>query len=142
MLDDLHESIDRNSASSAARQERKHVAPDAGGERAGETGGDQTAAPFSAADLDLIRSALKPEPADEDRRFTLIGLFGLVTFASVVLALGKYLPKPIFAGVTGLATLVGMVALSLIKGPPMVIQLGWWLLLSIYLLAIGWAVWG
>jgi hypothetical protein len=142
MLDDLHESIDKNSASSAARQERKHVAPDANGKRSNETGGDETAPPFSAAALDLIRSALKPEQADEDRSFTLTGLFALITFVAVVLALGNYLPKPIFAGVTGLATLVGMVALSLIKGPPMVIQLGWWLLLSIYLLAIGWAVWG
>ncbi|HXT56979.1 MAG TPA: hypothetical protein VN699_00010 [Pirellulales bacterium] len=82
------------------------------------------------------------DQTDEDRRFTLAGLFALVTFASVVLALGNYLPRSIFAGVTGLATLVGMVALSLIKGPPMVIQLAWWLLLSIYLLAIAWAVWG
>ena len=87
-------------------------------------------------------SALKHEQLNEDRRFTLACLFALVTFASVVLALGNYLPRSIFAGVTGLATLVGMVALSLIKGPPMVIQLAWWLLLSIYLLAIAWAVWG
>ncbi|HEV7226730.1 MAG TPA: hypothetical protein VGN42_28740 [Pirellulales bacterium] len=87
-------------------------------------------------------SAPKPEQVDEDRRFTLAGLFALMTFASVVLALGNYLSRSIFAGVTGLATLVGMVALSLIKGPPMVIQLAWWLLLSIYLLAIAWAVWG
>jgi hypothetical protein len=106
-----------------------------------EPGDDQSEPPFSASELDLIRSALKPEQ-DEDRRFTLAGLFALVTFASVVLALGNYLPRSIFAGVTGLATLVGMVALSLIKGPPMVIQLAWWLLLSIYLLAIAWAVWG
>jgi hypothetical protein len=33
-------------------------APDAGAEQAGEAGGDQTAAPFSAADLDLVRKAL------------------------------------------------------------------------------------
>jgi len=80
--------------------------------------------------------------SEDERRFTLTGLFALVTFASVVFALGSYLPPAIFAGVTGLATLVGMVLLSLLNGPPTVIQLGWWMLLAIYLAAIGWAVWG
>lgn len=95
----------------------------------------------SEADLAVIRAALQPIRSDDERRFTLTGLFALMTFASVVFALGSYLPPAIFAGVTGLATLVGMVVLSLLNGPPMVIQLGWWLLLAIYLAAIGWAVW-
>jgi len=95
----------------------------------------------SEADLAAIRAALQPIRSDDERRFTLTGLFALMTFASVVFALGSYLPPAIFAGVTGLATLVGMVVLSLLNGPPMVIQLGWWMLLAIYLAAIGWAVW-
>lgn len=96
----------------------------------------------SEADWAAIRAAFEPIRSDDDRRFTLTGLFALMTFASVVFALGSYLPPAIFAGVTGLATLVGMVVLSLLNGPPMVIQLGWWMLLAIYLAAIGWAVWG
>lgn len=95
----------------------------------------------SEADLAAIRAALQPIRSDDERRFTLTGLFALMTFASVVFALSNYLPPAIFAGVTGLATLVGMVVLSLVNGPPMVIQLGWWMLLAIYLAAIGWAVW-
>lgn len=97
---------------------------------------------FSAAQMAAFKAALEPVRSEDDRRFTLTGLFALVTFASVVFALGSYLPPAIFAGVTGLATLVGMVLLSLLNGPPMVIQLGWWMLLAIYLAAIGWAVWG
>ena len=88
-----------------------------------------------------FKAALEPVRSEDERRFTLAGLFALMTFASVVFALGSYLPPAIFAGVTGLATLVGMVLLSLLNGPPMVIQLGWWMLLAIYLAAIGWAVW-
>ena len=95
----------------------------------------------SEAELKAIRAALQPIRSDDERRFTLTGLFALTTFASVVFALGSYLPPALFAGVTGLATLIGMVVLSLINGPPMVIQLGWWMLLAIYLAAIGWAVW-
>lgn len=95
----------------------------------------------SQAESKVLRDALEPVRSDDERRFSLTGMFALVTFASVVFALGSYLPPAIFAGVTGLATLVGMVLLSLINGPPMVIQLGWWMLLAIYLAAIGWAVW-
>lgn len=141
MFDGLDGSPEHEAAHSEENCKDASAAPSVDSKRGNEPDDDQSRPPFSASDLDLIRSALKPEQ-DEDRRFTLTGLFALVTFASVVLALGRYLPRPIFAGVTGLATLVGMAALSLIKGPPMVIQLGWWLLLSIYLLAIGWAVWG
>ena len=89
-----------------------------------------------------FKAALDPVRSEDERRFTLAGLFALVTFASVVFALASYLPPAIFAGVTGLATLVGMVLLSLLNGPPLASQLGWWMLLAIYLAAIGWAVWG
>ena len=94
----------------------------------------------SPDELKAIRSLLLPEQAAEERRFSLLGLFALITFASVVLALGRYLPPQIFAGVTGAATLASMIALSLLRGPPLVIQLAWWMLLAIYLGAIAWAV--
>ncbi len=94
----------------------------------------------SPDDLKAIRAIVLPEQAAEERRFSLLGLFALVTFASVVLALGRYLPPQIFAGVTGAATLASMIALSLLRGPPLVIQLAWWTLLAIYLGAIAWAV--
>lgn len=96
---------------------------------------------FSATDLEAIREALEQVRAGDERRFTLAGLFALVTFASVVFALASYLPPAIFAGVTGLATLIGMVILSFLNGPPLVIQVAWWMLLAIYLAAIAWAAW-
>lgn len=88
-----------------------------------------------------IRQLLLPGKAEEEQRFSLAGLFALVTLASIVLAMGSYLPPAIFAGAAGAATLVGMFVLSLLRTPPLVVQLGWWLLLAIYLLAIGRAVW-
>jgi hypothetical protein len=94
----------------------------------------------SPGELKAIRAIVLPEQAAEERRFSLLGLFALITFASVVLALGRYLPPQIFAGVTGAATLASMIALSLLRGPPLVIQLAWWMLLAIYLGAIAWAV--
>ena len=94
----------------------------------------------SPDELKAIRAIVLPEQAAEERRFSLLGLFALITFASVVLALGRYLPPQIFAGVTGAATLASMIALSLLRGPPLVIQLAWWMLLAIYLGAIAWAV--
>lgn len=94
----------------------------------------------SPDELKAIRSLLLPEQAAEERRFSLLGLFALITFASVVLALGRYLPPQIFAGVTGAATLASMIFLSLLRAPPLVIQLAWWMLLAIYLGAIAWAV--
>jgi hypothetical protein len=94
----------------------------------------------SRGELKAIRAIVLPEQAAEERRFSLLGLFALITFASVVLALGRYLPPQIFAGVTGAATLASMILLSLLRGPPLVIQLAWWMLLAIYLGAIAWAV--
>ncbi|HUY91496.1 MAG TPA: hypothetical protein VMV10_22340 [Pirellulales bacterium] len=97
---------------------------------------------YSAAKL-AMRNALEANRLDDDRRFTLTGMFALVTFAAVVFALGRLLPLGLFVGVTGLATVIGMAALMLFKGPPMVAQIAWWLLLAIYYLAaLGWVAWG
>lgn len=68
------------------------------------------------------------------------GLLGIVTAASVVMAIGNYLSKPVFAGAVGMATLVTMIGLSALKEPPAVLQVAWWTLLLIYLMAIAAAV--
>lgn len=65
-----------------------------------------------------------------------------MTLAAVVLGLGSQLPKPVFAGVLGLATLSFMALLSLAREPPVLWQVGWWVLLVLYLIAIGAAVYG
>lgn len=101
------------------------------------------ALPLSATpeELNAIRAVLLPERAENEQRFSLTGLFVVVTFASIVLGLGSYLPPAVFAGAAGAATLAGMFVLSLLRAPPLVVQLGWWLLLAVYLMAIGRALW-
>ena len=96
---------------------------------------------MSADDVQAIRDAFVGEDPDA-QRFSLWGLLGIVTAASLVLAVGSYFPKPIFAGAVGIATLVTMVALSAMKNPPAVLQVAWWTLLLIYLMAIGSAIVG
>jgi hypothetical protein len=81
-------------------------------------------------------------PPDDTRHFSLWGLLTLLTFAAVVLGLGSHVPKPMFAGILGFATLALMALLSLIRDPPVLWQVGWWILLVIYLIAIGAAAWG
>ena len=95
----------------------------------------------SVGDLQAIHDAVAGRDP-ESQRFSLWGLLGVVTAAAIVLAIGSYFPKPIFAGVVGVATLITMVALSVMKNPPAVLQVAWWTLLLIYLMAIGSAILG
>ncbi|MGH7136542.1 MAG: hypothetical protein ACREHD_12435 [Pirellulales bacterium] len=97
--------------------------------------------PMSDDELKAIRHVVIGDDPDA-QRFSLWGLLGIVTGASLVLAVGSYFPKPIFAGAVGIATLVTMVALSAMKHPPAVLQVAWWTLLLIYLMAIGSAIMG
>lgn len=87
---------------------------------------------------EIIRAAER----EASQRFSLWGLLGLMTVAAVVLGIGAYLPKAVFAGVLGIATLLAMVVLSLLKLPAAILQVGWWMLLVIYLLAIASAIRG
>jgi lipopolysaccharide export LptBFGC system permease protein LptF len=98
----------------------------------------EASAPSTAAAAEN-RAALPP---DDQRHFSLWGLLALMTLAAVVLGLGSQLPKPVFAGVLGLATLCFMAMLSLIREPPVLWQVSWWVLLVLYLIAIGAAVYG
>jgi hypothetical protein len=96
---------------------------------------------LSPADVQRIKDAIcPPPPADE--RFSLGGLFAIVTAAAVLLGVGIRLPRPLFAGLAGVATLVGIAVLSLSNSPSAALRVAWWVLLVIYLLAIGAAVWG
>jgi hypothetical protein len=114
-------------------------------------------APESPRDPDAVNTPAKPSlspsevqriketlwPGDEsEHRFSLAGLFAIVTATAVVLAVGIRLPRSVFAGLTGFATLAGIVALSLMNSPSFALRLAWWVLLGIYLLAMGLAVWG
>jgi hypothetical protein len=96
--------------------------------------------PPSPAELAAFVDAIEGKDPDS-RRFSVWGLLGIVTVASVILAIGSYLPRSVFAGTVGMATLLSMVVLSAMKNPPTVLQVGWWVLLLIYLMAIASAVW-
>lgn len=110
--------------------------------RAGAPPPQSNATPqLSPNDVKAIRDALVDVDPDE-RRYSLWGLLGIITGASLVLAVGSYFPKSVFAGAVGIATLVTLVALSAMKNPPAVLQIAWWTLLLIYLMAIGSAILG
>lgn len=114
-------------------------------DRPPDDGGDERRAPhppaMSAGDLEAIHEAFTGRDPDA-QRYSLWGLLGIVTAASLLLAIGSYFPKPIFAGAVGIATLISMVALSAMKNPPAVLHVAWWTLLLIYLMAIGSAIVG
>jgi hypothetical protein len=120
------------------------------GEAAGESQPDRSGEPGvrtrppAADNRPAMRDPFVPFVTDDAaaQRFSMWGLLGVVTGASLVLAVGTYFPKPIFAGAVGLATLITMVALSAMREPPAVLQLAWWTLLLIYLMAIGSAIVG
>jgi hypothetical protein len=96
---------------------------------------------LSKTELTHVRETLTGEDL-ESRHFSMWGLLGVVTAASLVLAVGTYLPKSLFAGTVGMATLISMVALSAMTNPPAVLQVAWWVLLLLYLMAIGSAIRG
>lgn len=131
-----------------ADQEQPEEPAGDGNCRQEETGRDGQP-PFSAlpdrqlspSQIEAIREAFVGNEA-EASRFSLWGLLGIVSGASLILAVGSYLPKPVFAGAVGIATLVSMVALSAMKRPPGILQVGWWTLLVIYLMAIFSAILG
>ena len=110
-------------------------------DRVAERPAPQHASDISPAELKAIHDAFTGQDPDA-QRFSLWGLLGVITAASLLLAVGSYVPKPIFAGGVGIATLLTMVILSAMKNPPAVLQVAWWTLLLIYLMAIGSAILG
>jgi hypothetical protein len=95
---------------------------------------------LSPDEVKWIKDTLWPGD-DSDQRFSLTGLFCIVTATAVVLGVGIRLPRPVFAGLTGFATLAGMVVLALMNSPPFALRIAWWVLLGTYLLAMGLAIW-
>jgi hypothetical protein len=76
---------------------------------------------------------------DWNRGFSLAQLFLLFVVVSVFLAVIRCFSPHIAAGLAGLAVLVGLVVMSL-GDPPAIVQLTWWALLAVYLMAAGMAV--
>lgn len=75
------------------------------------------------------------------QQFSLIGLLVLFTLASFMLAAGRRMDPRWFAGVVGLMALVLAAFSPVWQRLAAVWQLGWWMLLGLYLMSVGWAVW-
>jgi hypothetical protein len=67
-------------------------------------------------------------------RFSLSGLFLLITAASVALAFGSRLPRPMFAGISGGAALLTLLTAKWIKHGSAFLNVAWYVLLLIYIL--------
>jgi hypothetical protein len=83
------------------------------------------------------------EPATRRPRtseFSLFELFSLVALAALVCAGFYWLPRDLFAGVVGVATLLGMRAVTPIESVRASVVIAWWLLLGVYLAAAAMAV--
>jgi len=85
-------------------------------------------------ELAAARDAKIASPEDPTR-FTLTGLFTLITIASLVFACGRWLPRGLFAGVSGAAAMVSLVMAKWFRRGGAVFHLAWWMLFGIYLLA-------
>jgi hypothetical protein len=73
-------------------------------------------------------------------RFSLLGLLACLALLAGVLAIGRTLPLPLFAGLTGVAVIVGQIAISALRVRWPLAHLAWWLLLGVYLVASACAV--
>ncbi len=78
-----------------------------------------------------VRAGAVEDPA----RFTLGTLFLIVTAASVALAFGSRLPRATFAGVSGAAAFFTLFAAKWIRRGSATMQMAWYVLLGIYVLA-------
>jgi len=85
---------------------------------------------------------VEPARLSDPARFTLRNLLWVITMASIVLAVGVRFPRPYFAGAAGLAALATAVSASWLRHSGAVMQLAWWTLLGIYLMACGFAIVG
>jgi hypothetical protein len=71
---------------------------------------------------------------DDPNRFTLRGLFILITALSVILAIGTRLPRSIFAGIMGGAAFATLVVGKWLRAGGALFNLAWYTLLGLYLL--------
>ena len=70
------------------------------------------------------------------RQFSLSGLLLLVTFVAVLMGPMVWLPRPVFAGLLGLASIVVLVVISIFNTRHMIVHVAWWLMLVMYVLSV------
>jgi hypothetical protein len=82
---------------------------------------------------------LRVEDGDESR-FSLTAVLLTLTLGCLLLAIGRWLPPALFAGATGFGLLIYGTILWIFKARAAIWHLSWWVLLAIYLFAVGLAV--
>lgn len=80
-------------------------------------------------------------PQPEDRQFSLLGLFALVTVIGLALAPARYVPPTVFAGILGAVAVLMMAAISWLRLSGAILYLAWWSVLVLYAMAAMVAVW-
>lgn len=99
----------------------------------------QTSRRQSSSEQEASEPAAETAPADESR-FSLLAVFVTLSLGCAVLAVGRWLPPPLFAGITGFGLLAYGTLLWLSRARAAIWHLSWWALLVIYLFAVGMAI--
>jgi hypothetical protein len=81
------------------------------------------------------------EPQPEERQFSLLGLFVLMTILSLALAPLGWLKPQVYAGAVGLAALVLLAVMTWLQTRRAIVLVLWWSFLVLYIAAALLAVW-
>jgi membrane protein implicated in regulation of membrane protease activity len=74
------------------------------------------------------------EPVEESLAFSIRDVFLLTGLAAVVLSVSRFVTPDVFAGTLGLATFLGLIFLAVVKPQNSIFQVGWWVMLALYLM--------
>lgn len=72
---------------------------------------------------------------DTESSFSLRTVLAMTTIAAALFAVGRLMPRDLFAGALGLMALVGLMVISFFRVTNVAVALGWWLLLAAYIIA-------
>ena len=75
------------------------------------------------------------EPVEQVEGYSIRDVFALTLVAAVLFAVSRFLDPEVFAGALGIMALLGLVVLSVLKPQKSILHVGWWVLLSLYLLS-------
>ena len=97
---------------------------------------DDSAPPWQRpVNLPLVaRQAEEEIPSADQWQFTLSELFLLTAVFALLLGLLKMFPREWAAGLAGAGALVSMIVLAVLKPTRMIVYLGWWAMLIVYLM--------
>lgn len=74
------------------------------------------------------------ELVEQPQPYSIRDVFLLTGLASVVFGVSRFVTPDIFAGALGLSAFIGLILLSVFKPQRSIFQVGWWILLSLYVL--------